>query len=91
METLHQRRAAENGSALTSGSDHGTGRNLNKGGDPRVGMTAMRKLRKQKPSGDRPKLRQDATKAKLTTANTRFAEQTRKVLAKHYANKYRVR
>jgi hypothetical protein len=51
----------------------------------------MRKSPKQRPSGDRPKTRQDLTKAKVTTANKRLAEQTRKVLAKHYANKYRVR
>ena len=41
-----------------------------------------------KPQRQRDKLR--AT-AKQTTANRRLSEQTRKILGKHYASKYRVR
>ena len=45
---------------------------------------------KQGPGTPRPKLPRRSGKLSVT-ANKRVAEQTRKILGKHYANKYRVR
>ncbi|MFC3321403.1 hypothetical protein [Mesorhizobium cantuariense] len=51
----------------------------------------MRKSTKQGPCADLPKLQKDDDKARAKTGNKRLAEQIRKVLAKHYASKYRAR
>jgi hypothetical protein len=50
----------------------------------------MRKSTKQSPATDRlkPQERRDKLQA---TGNRRLAQQTRKILGKHYASKYRVR
>ena len=48
----------------------------------------MRKARKQVPSQERPKPKKGEKQAR---ANKRLTEQTRKILGKHYASKYRVR
>jgi hypothetical protein len=49
----------------------------------------MRKARKQVPSQERPKPKKG--EKPHATANKRLTEQTRKILGKHYASKYRVR
>ena len=51
----------------------------------------MRKPSKQKPGTDRPKRQKRQDKAQAATGNKCLAEQIRKVLATHYASKYRVR
>ncbi|MFB9984045.1 hypothetical protein ACFSQQ_03635 [Mesorhizobium kowhaii] len=51
----------------------------------------MRKSTKQGPGADLPKLQKGDDKVRATTGNKRVAEQIRKVLAKHYASKYRAR
>ncbi|TPM25292.1 PTD012 family protein [Mesorhizobium sp. B2-3-5] len=51
----------------------------------------MRKSTKQGPDADAPKLRKGDDKARAKTGNKRLAEQIRKILAKHYASKYRAR
>jgi hypothetical protein len=51
----------------------------------------MRKSTKQGTGTDRPKPRKGTDAALAATRNKRLAEQIRKALAKHYANKYRVR
>jgi hypothetical protein len=50
----------------------------------------MRETRKQPPSAEPPKPEKGSEK-RPSTANKRLAEQTRKILGKHYASKYRVR
>jgi len=50
----------------------------------------MRKSTNRGP-GAGPKLQKGDNKARATTGNKRLAEQIRKVLAKHYASKYRAR
>jgi hypothetical protein len=50
----------------------------------------MREPRKQRPRTDWPKLQKHRDKPPAT-GNRRLDEQTRKILGKHYANKYRVR
>jgi hypothetical protein len=50
----------------------------------------MRVPRKQSPKRDWPKPQNHRDKHPAT-GNQRLAEQTRKILGKHYANKYRVR
>lgn len=50
----------------------------------------MGKSTKQSPATDRPKLQRRRDKLQATV-NRRLAEQTRKILGKHYASKYRVR
>ena len=50
----------------------------------------MRKPTKQSPAADRPKPQKRGDKPQAT-GNKRLAEQTRKILGKHYASKYRVR
>jgi hypothetical protein len=50
----------------------------------------MRDSMKQPPSAKPPKPEKGSEKRSLT-ANKRLAEQTRKILGKHYASKYRVR
>ena len=52
---------------------------------------AMRKSTKRGPGADPPQLQKGDGKARATTGNKRLAEQIRKVLAKHYASKYRAR
>jgi hypothetical protein len=51
-------------------------------------LSGMRKSTKPRPETDRstPKKRRDIPKA---TGNKRLAQQIRKILGKHYANKYR--
>jgi hypothetical protein len=51
----------------------------------------MRKSTKRGPGADLPKRRKGDDKARAKTGNKRLAEQIRKVLATHYASKYRVR
>ena len=51
----------------------------------------MRKSTKRGPGADLAKPQKGDDKAQATTGNKRLAEQIRKVLAKHYASKYRVR
>jgi hypothetical protein len=51
---------------------------------------AMQGPRKPNPRADIPKAQKLRDK-RLATGNKRLAEQTRKILGKHYANKYRVR
>jgi hypothetical protein len=55
----------------------------------------MGKATKRNHATDRPKAQGQRDKpratAKQTTANRRLSEQTRKILGKHYASKYRVR
>ena len=51
----------------------------------------MRKPTKRGPGADLAKPQKGDYKAQATTGNKRLAEQIRKVLAKHYASKYRVR
>lgn len=51
-------------------------------GVPRRGMTSARKPQRPKPQRQAPP---------PTTTNKRLADQTRKILKKHYANKYRVK
>jgi hypothetical protein len=51
----------------------------------------MRKSTKRGPDTDAPKLRKGGDRARVKTGNKRLAEQIRKVLAKHYASKYRSR
>ncbi|MFD2055535.1 hypothetical protein ACFSQT_21460 [Mesorhizobium calcicola] len=51
----------------------------------------MRKSTKRGLGADLPKLRKGDEKARPKTGNKRLAEQIRKVLAKHYASKYRAR
>jgi hypothetical protein len=50
----------------------------------------MRKLTKSGRRASRPKL-QKSSEEPPSTANKRLGEQTRKLLGKHYASKYRVR
>jgi hypothetical protein len=50
----------------------------------------MRDSMKQHPSVKPPKPQKGSEKRPFT-ANKRLAEQTRKILGKHYASKYRVR
>jgi hypothetical protein len=50
----------------------------------------MRKPTRPRPD-ERPKPPKHSDKAHPTTGNNRLTEQIRKVLAKHYANKYRTR
>jgi len=50
----------------------------------------MHETRKQSLRKDWPKPRKHGEKPPAT-GNKRLAEQTRKILGKHYANKYRVR
>lgn len=50
----------------------------------------MRVPKKQGQRTDRPKLYKLGRGPTVTT-NKRLADQTRKILGKHYANKYRVR
>ena len=50
----------------------------------------MRVAKKQGHRTDRPKLHKRGDRSPVTT-NKRLADQTRKILGKHYANKYRVR
>jgi hypothetical protein len=50
----------------------------------------MHEPRKQSPRKDWPKP-QKHRDMPPATSNKRLAEQTRKILGKHYANKYRVR
>jgi hypothetical protein len=50
----------------------------------------MREPRKQSPRTDWSKPQKHGDKPPAT-GNRRLAEQTRKILCKHYANKYRVR
>jgi hypothetical protein len=50
----------------------------------------MRKLRNVRPGVHRPKLPKGLEELK-SIGNKRLAEHTRKLLAKHYASKYRVR
>lgn len=45
---------------------------------------------KKNPDQDRPKPRKETAKAKVP-GNKRLTEQTRKLLGKHYASKYRAR
>lgn len=45
---------------------------------------------KKNPDKQSPKPRKEAAKAKIP-GNKRLAEQTRKLLGKHYASKYRAR
>jgi hypothetical protein len=47
--------------------------------------------RKRSSGADWPKPQRRGAKAPAATANKRLAEQTRKILGKHYASKYRVR
>jgi hypothetical protein len=54
-------------------------------------MNAMRTARKRSSSADWSKPQKHRAKAPPATANKRLAEQTRKILGKHYASKYRVR
>jgi hypothetical protein len=54
-------------------------------------MNAMRTPRKQSSRADWSKPQERRAKAPPATANKRLAEQTRKILGKHYASKYRVR
>jgi len=49
----------------------------------------MRKSTKRGPGADPPKLQKGDGKARARTGNKQLAEQIRKVLAKHYASKYR--
>ena len=63
---------------------------MNDGGPVTSWFAAMRVLKKQDPKKDGPKLHKRGERLQLTT-NKRLADQTRKILAKHYANKYRVR
>ena len=51
----------------------------------------MRKSTKRDPGTDLPKLKKGDDKVRATTGNKRLAEQIRKVLATHYASKYRAR
>jgi hypothetical protein len=51
----------------------------------------MRKSTKRGLGANLPKLQKGDDKARAKTGNKRLAEQIRKVLAKHYASKYRVR
>ena len=51
--------------------------------------STMRGARKQVPSQQRPKPKKG--EKPHATANKRLTEQTRKILGKHYASKYRVR
>jgi hypothetical protein len=51
----------------------------------------MRKRTRPSPRTDRPKPPRHGDKAPAATGNKRLAEQTRKILAKHYASKYRVK
>ncbi|WP_189501692.1 MULTISPECIES: hypothetical protein [unclassified Mesorhizobium] len=51
----------------------------------------MRKSTKRGPVADLPKLKKGDDKARAMTGNKRLAEQIRKVLAKHYASKYRAK
>jgi hypothetical protein len=48
----------------------------------------MSKPRKQGPRSEKPEQRRDKRQEGV---NKRLAEQTRKILGKHYASKYRVR
>jgi hypothetical protein len=50
----------------------------------------MRVPKKQGPRTDWPKLQKRGDRPPVT-ANKRLADQTRKILGKHYASKYRVR
>jgi hypothetical protein len=50
----------------------------------------MRAQKKQSQGADWPK-RHKRSDRPLASPNKRLAEQTRKILGKHYANKYRVR
>ncbi|WP_168247751.1 MULTISPECIES: hypothetical protein [unclassified Mesorhizobium] len=51
----------------------------------------MRKSTKRGPGANPPKPQKGDDKARAKTGNRRLAEQIRKVLAKHYASKYRAR
>jgi hypothetical protein len=53
-------------------------------------VNGMRALRKQTPRIDWPKPPKNRNKPPVT-GNKRLAEQTRRILGKHYASKYRVR
>jgi hypothetical protein len=64
---------------------------VNAGGPLIVPMSAMRTPRKQSSRADWSKPQERRAKAPPATANKRLAEQTRKILGKHYASKYRVR
>jgi hypothetical protein len=50
----------------------------------------MHKPTKQRPGPDRPTSQEHHSKPQAT-GNRRLAEQIRKILRKHYTNKYRVR
>ena len=50
----------------------------------------MRGAKKQPPGSERPKLQKGDKPQPQARANKRLAGQIRKILGKHYANKYRV-
>jgi hypothetical protein len=55
-----------------------------------MGKATKRNHATDRAKPQRQREKQQAT-AKQATANRRLAEQTRKILGKHYASKYRVR
>ena len=55
-----------------------------------IRFVAMRLRRKRRRGTDWPKVRKPSDRPP-TIGNKRLAEQTRKILGKHYASKYRVR
>jgi len=61
-----------------------------KEGPSQLWSMAMRVPGKHSPRTDLPKPQKLRDKP-LATSNKRLAEQTRKILGKHYASKYRVR
>ena len=63
---------------------------MNEGGFLKTSICAMRMPRKQHSRTDWPTPQRCRVKLPAT-GNKRLADQTRKILSKHYASKYRVR